>query len=81
MAGSPDHGAQDPERADEEEYDVHAHLPGLQPAAQPAEPLDSRAIPFTAAPSTTPWSTPLQSTARESHTSGRTTSASYSSSM
>ena len=74
---SPDHGAQDPQRADEEEHDVDAHLPGLR-AGCPASPGrgDSQAVPFTAAPSTTPWSTPLQSTTRESQTSGRTTSAS-----
>src|SRR5262245_44446215 len=38
VIGSPDHGAQDPERANEEEHHVHPDLSRLEPAPQPAEP-------------------------------------------
>src|ERR1044072_9525592 len=39
MSGSPDHGAEDPERPDEKENDVDTDLAGLQAAAEPAQSL------------------------------------------
>ncbi len=73
IARSPDHGAEDPDRAHEEEHHVDSHLTRLQ-QAEPTQPAsrEAQAAPFTPTPSTTPWSTPFQSTTRESQTSGRT---------
>src|SRR4029079_9772073 len=46
MTASPDHDAQDPERAGEEEHDVEPDLPRLQTAPDPAQPARQSGAPI-----------------------------------